>query len=392
MLDTSQRQRTTGAPVIDRLNRAWMVAGIAGFAILGATLRPSFDDLASAAVTVIPLLPLPFLVVALRRNGGSDGQRWLDIATVASIAVWSVVVFGEERWVAMTWVLYGLSFSVRGIAALLLATAVTAIWMISLLVGDPEPWRLLIPVAAFAAGAIIWATLTRSATETVELTELVEQLRATREELATTEREKGVLEERARFAGEIHDTLAQGFTSIVVLSRSVQRSGDWRDGIGRIEEVASDNLQAARRLVAAIGPAELDSSSLPAALEDHVTNAAPATTTEFDVVGSPEPLGAAADVALLRALQESILNVRTHSQASSVHVTLSYLDDRVVLDVVDDGVGFTPGDVADRGDVTGGQGLRAVRQRIESLGGTVEVETAADDGTAVSVQLPIGAP
>ena len=79
-----------------------------------------------------------------------------------------------------------------------------------------------------------------------------------------------MLEERARFAGEIHDTLAQGFTSIVLLSRAGQRTGEVERSLAEIEITAQENLVAARRLVDAIGPAELGAASLPDAIARQV--------------------------------------------------------------------------------------------------------------------------
>ena len=91
---------------------------------------------------------------------------------------------------------------------------------------------------------------------------------------------------------------------------------------------------------------------------------------------------------LFRGLQETLLNVGKHAKATSVHVTLSYLGDVVALDVRDDGRGFTDGIVADHGDITGGQGLRALRHRTEVLGGELTIETTSTGGSAVSLQLP----
>lgn len=312
----------------------------------------------------------------------------LTIATVVSVAGWAVLVLDDERWVALTFALYGLSFSMRGVTGLPLAAVITGVWMIAWALDDAPAWRLTIPVFAFVVGVIGWNTFVRTRNENDELARLVDELRATRADLAASERENGVLEERARVAGEIHDTLAQGFTSIVVLARSELRSGGTSPALSEIESVAAENLQSARRLVAAMGPAELDSSSLPEAMERHVEASTGDLAISFDVVGTPRPLGGSRDVTLLRTLQEALLNVRNHSRADAVHVTLAYLPDVTVLDVVDDGVGFDPGAVADRGDLTGGQGLTAVRHRVTAVGGTMTVETEPGRGTAVSVQMP----
>lgn len=237
---------------------------------------------------------------------------------------------------------------------------------------------------------VLWSTLRRAEVESATLADVVERLETAQADLAAAEHERGVLAERARFAGEIHDTLAQGFTSIVVLSRAAQRTGDLADAVSEIESVAQDHLVAARRLVAAIGPADLESLSLADAMRRQLgqTIDPSGTTAHFEVSGDTARLPAEVEVTLFRGLQETLLNVRKHAEATSVHVTLSYLGDVVALDVRDDGRGFTDGIVADRGDLTGGQGLRALRHRIEALGGELTIETTSTGGSAVSLQLP----
>jgi len=94
---------------------------------------------------------------------------------------------------------------------------------------------------------------------------------------------------------------------------------------------------------------------------------------------------------LLRAAQEAIANIRKHAQASEAVLTLSYLDDRVILDVRDDGRGFDV-DAADghRPAVSGGLGLRGLQVRLALLGGGLDVESAPGDGTVLVVQVPTG--
>lgn len=379
---------------VGQMPRIWTAITFVGLALgFALTFDPSFVDPRSVVVTLLPFLLLPTLAVAYTQLPARGSSRALTWAAVASVAAWTILVLDDERWAVLTFALYGLSFSIDRLGGLILAGVITSIWMIAWLVSDGPTWRLAIPVAVFVVSLVVWVTLFRAGTENTELAELVEELRTTQHELAIAEREKGVLEERARVAGEIHDTLAQGFTSIVVLSRAARRHGDWQDSLDQIESVASENLQAARRLVAAIGPVELESASLPDAMRRHVDESADENTAVcFTVVGSPRPIVGAAEVALWRGLQEAVLNARRHGSASRVHVTLSYLDDLVVLDVRDDGTGFATDVIADRGDLTGGQGLRALRQRAESLGGHVEIESDDSNGTVVSIRIPAETP
>ena len=88
--------------------------------------------------------------------------------------------------------------------------------------------------------------------------------------------------------------------------------------------------------------------------------------------------------------QEALANAAHHAHPSRVAITLSYLDDEVALDVVDDGVGFDPASVSTSTPPDGsGYGLTAMRQRVSERGGTLEVESEPGGGTAVSVRVPL---
>jgi signal transduction histidine kinase len=106
------------------------------------------------------------------------------------------------------------------------------------------------------------------------------------------------------------------------------------------------------------------------------------------VTGVPIMLHPEAEIALLRALQESLANVHKHARARSVAATLSYMEDLVVLDVRDDGSGFVPDQLARGGGTAGGFGLRAMRERVEELGGIVSIESEPGEGTTLTVTLP----
>jgi signal transduction histidine kinase len=153
---------------------------------------------------------------------------------------------------------------------------------------------------------------------------------------------------------------------------------------------ARENLVEARRLVAALRPEILEGSSLPEALRRLAvrwseSSGIPATLT---VTGEERPIPQEAQVALLRTMQEALQNVRRHAGASAVNVTLSYMDDLVALDVQDDGRGFDPESVIAVG-VERGFGLRAMRERVEALGGSLLVESEPGEGCTLAVELPV---
>ncbi|MER5307206.1 sensor histidine kinase [Streptomyces sp. NPDC002773] len=223
---------------------------------------------------------------------------------------------------------------------------------------------------------------------------LIEELIATREELAAAERHAGTLAERERLAREIHDTLAQGLSSIQLLLRAAERAlpaGSPAAGhIDRARQAAQDNLAEARRFVRALSPPDLEHGSLAAALERLCEPGAAGPRVRFSVSGTPVELPTPYEVALLRIAQSALANTVRHAGASRAEITLSFMDASVTLDVVDDGRGFDPASVR-RPSSDGGFGLPAMRSRAESLGGTFTVESAPGQGAAVAVSLPLPA-
>ncbi|MEU7482307.1 ATP-binding protein [Lentzea sp. NPDC042327] len=180
-------------------------------------------------------------------------------------------------------------------------------------------------------------------------------------------REAGALQERQRVAREIHDTLAQGFSSITLLLELGEHD--------RAATVARDSLAEARRFVRDLAP-------IRGTLVDALHRLCP----HVEVDGEPYPLSVQTEVALLRVAQGAVANAAEHARAARVAITLSYLGDAVTLDVVDDGRGFDPAAVV---PVEGrGYGLASIRGRITELGGTVSVESAPGEGTAVAVTVP----
>ncbi|MFJ6750133.1 sensor histidine kinase [Streptomyces sp. NPDC091266] len=227
---------------------------------------------------------------------------------------------------------------------------------------------------------------------------LIEELTEARSELAAAEHAAGVLAERERLAREIHDTLAQGLSSIQLLLRAAERAIPDRPGtaLGHVRQArgtAVDNLAEARRFVRALSPPDLEGGSLPAALERLCATTARSSglAVHCHLSGAPTELPTPHEVALLRIAQSALANTVQHAAADRVELTLSYMDTEVALDVVDDGAGFTPSEVPAPGSaaVSGtGFGLSAMRARARALHGTLAVESAPGEGTAVAVTLP----
>lgn len=232
-----------------------------------------------------------------------------------------------------------------------------------------------------------------------ELSEANRRLEATLAEneglhrqLLTQAREAGILDERQRMAREIHDTLAQGLTGIITQLQAAEQAAhdpaSWRRHFAAATRLARESLSEARRSVHALRPEPLETARLSDALADLARrwSALHGTPVQVSTTGTTRPMRPEAEVALLRAAQEGLANVAKHAKASRVGLTLSYMDDEVALDVRDNGNGFDPG--ANGHSTAGGFGLIAMRERMESISGTLQIESERGFGTAISARVP----
>jgi signal transduction histidine kinase len=209
------------------------------------------------------------------------------------------------------------------------------------------------------------------------------------EQLLTQAREAGIIDERQRMAREIHDTLAQGLTGIVTQLQAAEHADDWRRHVSTAVGLARESLTEARRSVHALRPQPLQSATLSEAIVDVVRrwSALHGVDVQLTTTGTPRVMTPEAESTLLRAIQEALVNVAKYAEATRVGVTLSYMEKAVALDVRDDGVGFDPS--RSTTSEAGGFGLVAMRQRVEALNGTLEVESEPGFGTAISATVPL---
>ncbi|WP_068053638.1 sensor histidine kinase [Nocardia xishanensis] len=226
--------------------------------------------------------------------------------------------------------------------------------------------------------------------EFAERQRLIDELLSTRATLADRERAAGRLAERERLAQEIHDTVAQGLSSIQLLLHAAERADPQHPALPQIRlarETAAENLAETRGLIAELAPVPLEGSSLAEALERICRRAeTPSLRTQLVVEGEPERLAMPIEAALVRIAQGAVANVVQHANAGRMRLTLTYADTDVHLDVVDDGVGMDR--EASARTASGGFGLPAMRARVEQQGGSMAVESEPGH-TAVSVSFPL---
>lgn len=251
---------------------------------------------------------------------------------------------------------------------------------------DPSVWG---PALGVLGANVFGLWLNGIIRESSERRQLLAQLHQTQANLAASERHAGVLSERQRLAHEIHDTLAQGFIGIIMQLEAAQTASPEQASqhIVQAEQMARQNLQQARYLVEDLRPEPLQKASLPDAIQQAVAQwqEQSRVAVMVQVTGEKRPLPPQTEHTLLRATQESLANVYKHAQASQVTVTLSYMGNCIMLDVQDNGVGLD----GTQSPWQGGYGLTAMRQRVEQLGGSLLVESAAGEGTTVVVSIPM---
>ncbi|GAA1458615.1 sensor histidine kinase [Williamsia maris] len=255
----------------------------------------------------------------------------------------------------------------------------------------PQAWPAMIVLVGINTGLVVlfsWVGARRDrevAEREAAVTALEEaQQRNTvlQEQLLERARERGVLEERARLSREIHDTVAQDLVAIVSQLEAIDGDSDW---VGRVETaktLARSGLGEARRAVYALRSPMLDSQPLPLALSELVNAWATVhhLRARIDIDGDPVPTDD--DQNLLRICQEALSNVSRHAHATSVDVSLSYVEEGVLLDIKDDGHGFDPVGLHE------GNGLRGMRERVSSSGGTVDISATPGAGCLVSAVVP----
>lgn len=256
-----------------------------------------------------------------------------------------------------------------------------------------EPERGLIMVASSSPLPFGEERLRTYLTVDAQVELMLENLR-----LVEKARQAGVSEERQRLAHEIHDTLAQGFTSIVMHMEAAEQAlaaepEKARHHVTMARQTARENLSQARRLVWALRPKALEKASLAEAVNRVVSRWSEASGVESETVitGNVASLHPSVEIVLLRAVQEALANVRKHAHAGRVIVTLSYVGDLVLLDVQDDGAGFDPAvaAAAENEPDGGGYGLRTMRERCEQLGGELSIESEPGQGTTIALSIPI---
>src|SRR5213595_2656427 len=209
-------------------------------------------------------------------------------------------------------------------------------------------------------------------------------------EFAEQSRQSAILEERNRMARDIHDTLAQGFTGVIVQLEAVEdaiaccRRKEANQHLQQASELARQSLNEARRSVHALRPQALQRGNFWEALKGIIKNTTAGTTlhTRFELRGKLRELPLVWEENLLHIGQEALTNALKYARPRNFETRLISNSKELRLELRDDGDGFR---VKDRHD---GFGLAGMRERVEQMGGKLKITSARGKGTRVVVTLP----
>jgi signal transduction histidine kinase len=375
---------------------AYFIAVFAGTVILVGFEGPG--TVAAQAVTGAAYLSLAAwyalfgrLVLFSERAGAWRGEIYLAgliplfavAAAASTVSAFLLLAISPQCFMAGTFR--------RAVAAVVVLNTTPVVTLVA--VDQPSRGDVISAIAVAVAGIAFslafGSWVLQIIDQNTERGRLIEQLEATRAELAAAERQAGVLAERNRLAGDLHDTIAQDLTSVVMLVQAAEAAvaagpAQAREHLALAAGAARDSLAQVRGLVDALVPAELAQATIIDALARLTARAGPEPghAADFLVEGEPRPVTTGAEVVLLRVCQEALTNVRKHARAGHASVRLAYADAEVRLEVTDDGAGFDPD------QASGGYGLRGMRSRAAEAGGRLTVHSAPGSGTSVTVAVP----
>lgn len=366
-----------------RISLHLLVTALVAFVIVRQVLTPERHTawvIALATILFVSYIGGGFLT----RSHLSSVTRilWLTLLSLEGVALVFLTPDGAFLVFPLFFLQLHLLRARWAVPAIAVSTAVTVValamhsgWNVGGVIG---------PVIGATAAVVIGLGYRALYRETQQRQQLIDELLNTRTQLAEREHEAGTLEERSRLAREIHDTVAQGLSSIQLLLHAAERGGLTGDALAQVQlarETAAANLDETRHFIRALSPPALDGHTLVDAVSRLAASASrDGLSVNFHLSGTARTLAMPLETTFLRIAQASMSNVSQHASASRVELTLTYLDDWVSLDIVDDGRGFDPKGV----DRPGSFGLIALRERVEKLGGSLSVESRPGAGTAIA--------
>lgn len=377
-----------------------LVVAISTIAIVLVAFVESADDRVLVLAAGIAFLAVYLLgAVAVRSHSAVVTMLWLT----ALIALWIALMWWAPTSMYLMIPLVFVCVHLLDRAAALLGVLVVV--ASAAIVGGVQSgwspagfWQLSLTALLAVLISLGYEALIR---ESQAREELLAELLATQQQLGASERMVGALDERARIARDIHDTIAQGLSSIQMLLYAAEHSADEQlaqEYVQSARQTAIDNLGEARRVIHELAPAAVEERGLADALRRLAESELGRHGIRAEVHDTVDPASASVDApnmteqtALYRVAQGALANVRQHSGATQASIELTVGANETRLTVADNGDGFDAGDGARRPGGNDSFGLTAIHERIEQLGGSVEIVSSPGTGARLTVTLPRGA-
>ena len=420
------RSRTPGRDTASLIDATIISTGLAllawVFLIVPNVHYPGMSLLQRVVATAYPLADVLVLALAARLAVGSGhrSQAWGMLMGSLVALIVADAMFGllqlAGTWeqggpVDLAWIAYYVGWGAAALhpsmtslsqpapanarlprSRLVVITCATLIAPAVLVIQSARGERLEVPVMALGSAVLFLLALARMSGLAGEVALQHERKRAMQSVLRVTEAE------RSRLAAELHDGPVQQLTALLYgleLARHHVRRGSPNAAdelLASLEDKATGEINGLRRLMTQLRPPVLDELGLVTALRNQGRSFESASGVQCAVDTEPMlDLAPELETVLYRVTQESLTNVGKHANASNVHISLAAVDGHVRLLIRDDGVGFDPGRATAK-IAQGHFGLINMRERVEMVGGKLQVESAPGRGTTIAVEMIRGIP
>jgi len=396
---TKEERSAQSSDAWDRWIWVWFVVGYFALIASGYIAFGDQDGFNPSLTAAFIAYAIWYSILVIRRRIFWTGHLPYSSAYfLAGAALWGVLVSVDPVFLMLASAIFPVTFlylPIRWAVAIAVVLTLILVFESALRTGAVGSSSTLLFFVILVPALLIAFFIDAIVRQSTRRRELIDELQATRQDLAAAERESGMMAERQRLAEEIHDTLAQGFTSIVMHLEAAEGIiesdlDSTRKHIDQARTAARENLAEARKLVWALRPDLLDRMTLEEGIRRSAKrwSADTGLPASVKVVGEPYPTPSDVEVILLRATQEVLNNALKHARASSAAVTLTYSPNAVLLTVRDDGQGFNPHNATKPASTTGGFGLKSLEENVEHLGGSFSVDSEPGSGTTVAISIP----
>jgi signal transduction histidine kinase len=412
--------------LVSWLRVAWLVLSFLPLVLFGSLLLASIDQ-HKRLFTLLPVGLLALFGISFALNAGTAGEtviaradalaRYILAAPAGLLAAWALLaraiqVKGENRrelatffrWSALGFAMYGLTQVLVSPVDMFPAQYVNNQVFLSLFGFPVQVVRagmaLLVTINLLRAIQLVErereAQLLAAKQARLEALELIQRELVEREAMRRELLRHTVIaqeDERARIARELHDETAQYLTALSLNLATLQHTAGLKPAsvqiLDRLQSLSREMAQGVHRMVHDLRPAQLDDLGLVAALQylgDQEKNRS-GMNVSLQVEGPKGRLDPLVETVLFRIAQEALTNAARHSKCDRAQIYLCISPGQVFLSIRDEGIGFR---LNGKKHMFGKWGLAGMRERAESVGGDLKVNSRPGQGTVVEIMVPIG--